>query len=186
MRAPSRASETVSVPMWHCRCTPSRPRDVAEPRRSKRTTSLGCVRVGGEPRRRRSRPRRRARARARPSSRGSRSVVGHRCIVAADALGSPDGLDARDARSGAPRVRAISGRLDGTPVTSAMVFVAVGLLVGPEALGLLELSSHGEPVKLLAEATLTVVLFADASRIDLRALRRRSLSPRGCSGSGSP
>ena len=25
MRAPSRASETVSVPMWHCRCTASRP-----------------------------------------------------------------------------------------------------------------------------------------------------------------
>ena len=49
---------------------------------------------------------------------------------------------------------AISGRMEGTPVTSAMVFVAVGLLVGPEALGLVELSSHGEPVKLLAEATL--------------------------------
>ena len=31
MRAPSRASETVSVPMWHCRCTPSS-RDVAEAR----------------------------------------------------------------------------------------------------------------------------------------------------------
>ena len=32
MRAPSRASETVSVPMWHCRCTAVEARDVAEPR----------------------------------------------------------------------------------------------------------------------------------------------------------
>ena len=81
---------------------------------------------------------------------------------------------------------AISGRIDGTPVTSAMVFVAVGLLVGPEALGLLELSSYGEPVKLLAEATLTVVLFADASRIDLRALRREIAIPVRLLGIGLP
>ena len=81
---------------------------------------------------------------------------------------------------------ALSGRLDGTPVTSAMVFVAVGLLVGPEALGLLELSSHGEPVKLLAEATLTVVLFADASRIDLRVLRREIAVPARLLGIGLP
>ena len=67
-----------------------------------------------------------------------------------------------------------------------MVFVAVGLLVGPEALGLLELSSHGEPVKLLAEATLTVVLFADASRIDLRALRREIAVPVRLLGIGLP
>ena len=40
MRAPSRASETVSVPMWHCRCTRVEARDVAEPRPSKLTTSL--------------------------------------------------------------------------------------------------------------------------------------------------
>ena len=67
-----------------------------------------------------------------------------------------------------------------------MVFVAVGLLVGPEALGLVELSSHGEPVKLLAEATLTVVLFADASRIDLRALRREIAIPARLLGIGLP
>jgi sodium/hydrogen antiporter len=81
---------------------------------------------------------------------------------------------------------AITGRVDGTPVTSAMVFVAVGLLVGPEALGLVELSSHGEPVKLLAEATLTVVLFADASRIDLRVLRREIDIPARLLGIGLP
>ena len=81
---------------------------------------------------------------------------------------------------------AVSGRVDGTPLTPAIAFVAFGLLVGPEALGLLEPSSQGEWVKLLAEATLTVVLFADASRIDLRALRREIGIPARLLGFGLP
>ena len=66
---------------------------------------------------------------------------------------------------------AISGRLDGTPITPAMVFTAAGLLVGVEALGIVDPAATGAEVKLLAEATLAVVLFSDASRIDLRVLR---------------
>ena len=81
---------------------------------------------------------------------------------------------------------AVAGRLDGTPVTSAMVFVAFGLIVGPEALGFLELPVLGEGVEQLAEATLTVVLFADASRIDLRALRRELSIPIRLLGLGLP
>jgi NhaP-type Na+/H+ or K+/H+ antiporter len=81
---------------------------------------------------------------------------------------------------------AIAGRVDGTPITPAIVFVGIGLLAGPEVLGLVDLSSYGEPVKLLAEATLTVVLFADASRIDLRALRREVAVPARLLGIGLP
>ena len=66
---------------------------------------------------------------------------------------------------------AVSGRIEGTSITPAMCFTAAGLLVGVDALGLLDPSATGESVKLLAEATLTVVLFSDASRVDLRALR---------------
>ena len=80
----------------------------------------------------------------------------------------------------------VAGRIAGTPITSAMLFVAVGLLVGPEALGLVELSSQGEPIKLLAEATLTVVLFADASRIDLPLLRKEIAIPARLLGIGLP
>ncbi|MEP6953030.1 MAG: sodium:proton antiporter [Solirubrobacteraceae bacterium] len=69
-------------------------------------------------------------------------------------------------------VAAVSGRLAGTPITPAMVFVASGLLVGPEVLDGVDLSSTGSTVRTLAEATLALVLFADASRIDLGALRR--------------
>jgi sodium/hydrogen antiporter len=68
-------------------------------------------------------------------------------------------------------VAAISGRLSGTPVTPAMVFVAVGLLVGPEVLSGIDLESSSATVRTLAEATLALVLFSDASRIDLRTLR---------------
>ena len=66
---------------------------------------------------------------------------------------------------------AVSGRIEGTPVTAAMFFTAAGLLVGANALDLVDLAPAGETVKLLAEATLALVLFADASRIKVRALR---------------
>ena len=69
-------------------------------------------------------------------------------------------------------VAAISRRLSGTPVTPAMVFVAVGLLVGPEVLDGIDLESSSATVRTLAEATLALVLFSDASRIDLGQLRR--------------
>src|SRR3954454_7022986 len=62
----------------------------------------------------------------------------------------------------------VSRRLERLNVSGAMFFTTAGLLVGP-VLGLLELQLHGEQVKLLAEITLTLVLFADASRISLRA-----------------
>jgi sodium/hydrogen antiporter len=81
---------------------------------------------------------------------------------------------------------AISGRIAGTPITAAMVFTAAGLLVGSEALGLIEVSPAGETVKLLAEATLALVLFADASRIDVRALRGELSVPLRLLGIGLP
>ncbi len=57
-----------------------------------------------------------------------------------------------------------------SPVTPAIFFTAAGLTLGPW-LGIIDLSLRSEPVKLLAEATLTLVLFSDASRISLGALR---------------
>src|SRR3982751_6039434 len=48
-----------------------------------------------------------------------------------------------------------------------MLFVAFGLLVGPEVLDGVDLSSTSSTVRVLAEATLALVLFTDASRIDV-------------------
>jgi NhaP-type Na+/H+ or K+/H+ antiporter len=74
-------------------------------------------------------------------------------------------------------VAAVSRRLTGTSVTPAMAFVAIGLLVGHLVAGQLEFSPSSAVVRTLAEATLTVVLFLDASRIRLRALRREYAVP---------
>ena len=81
---------------------------------------------------------------------------------------------------------AVSGRLDGTPITGPMVFTAVGLLVGADTLGLVDPKVSSEAVKLLAEATLALVLFGDASRIDLRALRDEVSIPARLLGLGLP
>ncbi len=83
-------------------------------------------------------------------------------------------------------VAAVSRRLSGTPVTPAMVFVAVGLLVGPEVLGEVDLESSSATVRTLAEATLALVLFCDASRIDLGQLRREVGLPVRLLGIGLP
>src|SRR6476659_2001893 len=69
-------------------------------------------------------------------------------------------------------VAAVSRRLVGTPITPAMLFVGFGLLVGPKALDGIDMSSTGSVVRILAEATLALVLFSDASRVDLSHLRR--------------
>jgi sodium/hydrogen antiporter len=79
----------------------------------------------------------------------------------------------------------LSRRLERSFVTVAIFFTSVGLLAGP-VLGLLDLELGSEPVKLLAEATLTLVLFADASRIDLPALRRELAVPGRLLGIGLP
>ncbi len=58
--------------------------------------------------------------------------------------------------------------------------------LGADALGLVEPDVSSEPVKLLAEATLAVVLFGDASRIDLHALRDEVSVPALLLGIGLP
>src|SRR3954471_17084436 len=80
---------------------------------------------------------------------------------------------------------AFSRRLQLLSVSGAMFFTTAGLLAGP-VLGLLDLRLESEQVKLLAEITLTLVLFADASRISLRALRREFAVPLRLLGIGLP
>jgi NhaP-type Na+/H+ or K+/H+ antiporter len=81
---------------------------------------------------------------------------------------------------------AISARVDGTPLTPPILFAAAGLLLGIDGLGLVDPDPDGHGVKLLAEATLAVVLFADASRIDLAALRSEAGFPARLLGIGLP
>ena len=80
----------------------------------------------------------------------------------------------------------ISRRLERMAISAPMVFVAAGMLLGPDVLDLIELELTSETGLLLAEAALVIVLFADAARIDLRALRGNSNLPARLLGIGMP
>ena len=83
-------------------------------------------------------------------------------------------------------VAAVSRPLSSTPITPAMVVVAVGVLTGPLLLDELTVRPTSETVRTLAEATLAVVLFSDSSRVNLRALRRQASMPVRLLGIGLP
>lgn len=71
----------------------------------------------------------------------------------------------------------VSARLRGTVVTPPMIFTAVGFLLGPGALGLLRIDVGNEALRVLAEATLVVVLFTDSSRMDLATIAKQHNLP---------
>src|SRR4051794_38936845 len=83
-------------------------------------------------------------------------------------------------------VAAVSRRLSDTPVTPAMLFVGFGLLAGSRALDGVDLSSRSSAVRTLAEATLALVVFCDASRVDLRQLHSQVGLPLRLLGAGLP
>jgi NhaP-type Na+/H+ or K+/H+ antiporter len=80
----------------------------------------------------------------------------------------------------------LSRRLDRAPITAAIYFLSAGLLLGSKGLGWIDIPARGGTVRVLAELTLTLVLFADASRIDLGALRREYVVPARLLGIGLP
>ena len=80
----------------------------------------------------------------------------------------------------------LSGRLERTVLTAPILFVSAGLVLGGEGLGWLDLPIESAGVRALAEATLTLVLFADASRVDIVALRREVALPARLLGIGLP
>jgi NhaP-type Na+/H+ or K+/H+ antiporter len=80
----------------------------------------------------------------------------------------------------------VSRRLRGTSITAPIVFVGAGFLFGPQGFNWIHLTLDEQAVSALAEATLVVVLFSDASRIDLRALRHEYSLPARLLGIGLP
>ena len=68
---------------------------------------------------------------------------------------------------------AVSARMERLDVTSPIVFVIAGLVLTHGPLAVLGFAPSHEELKILAEATLVLVLFSDASRVGLRDLRAR-------------
>ena len=66
---------------------------------------------------------------------------------------------------------AVSARLERFDVTAPITFVIAGLVLTHGPLAVLGIAPSHEAVKVLAEATLVLVLFSDASRVGFRDLR---------------
>ncbi|MCH0540849.1 cation:proton antiporter [Streptomyces sp. MUM 203J] len=70
-----------------------------------------------------------------------------------------------------------SRRLASTRVSSAMVFVGCGVLLGPAVLGIVDLADDTGPILTLLEAALALVLFTDAMAVRRRDLRSGGFLP---------
>lgn len=66
----------------------------------------------------------------------------------------------------------ISGRLSRTIITAPLVFIMFGFMVGPGVLDIAHVDVGNSAIHYMAEFTLILVLFTDASRIDLMQVRR--------------
>lgn len=67
-----------------------------------------------------------------------------------------------------------------------MVFLLAGWIIGPDGLAIVAIGFEEEGVRLLAEATLVLVLFSDATRIDIGIMRRNFPMPGRLLGIGLP
>jgi len=80
----------------------------------------------------------------------------------------------------------VSRRLAYTPITGPIIFVGAGIIVGPEALDLLEVDIDSGALRIVAEGTLVLLLFTDAIRIDISRLRAQAGLPGRLLGVGLP
>lgn len=80
----------------------------------------------------------------------------------------------------------VSAPAERRSISAPMVFVIAGVLVGPSVGDVIQLEIDAEVLKLFAEITLVLVLFTDATRIDLRALRGQLQLPARLLGVGLP
>jgi len=71
----------------------------------------------------------------------------------------------------------MASRLEKTPVNGALVYVGLGILFGPNMLGLVGFKVEGEMISRLAEIALAICLFTDSSNANLSVLRRVEAIP---------
>src|SRR5210317_1877810 len=64
-----------------------------------------------------------------------------------------------------------AGRLESRWIHGALMFVLVGILLGPAVLDALHLQIRGPGLRVLAELTLAIVLFTDAANVNFKVLR---------------
>jgi len=80
----------------------------------------------------------------------------------------------------------VSARLERWDVSAPIAFVVMGLAVTHGPTGIIHVNLHSSTIRSLAELTLALVLFADASRVNLRSLRASAGLPARMLGIGLP
>jgi NhaP-type Na+/H+ or K+/H+ antiporter len=73
---------------------------------------------------------------------------------------------------------AIAGRVENSKVSGPIVFIVFGVLAGPVGLGLIDLDVAAVELRVVADLTLALVLFIDASNANLKTLRSHAVLPR--------
>src|SRR5947208_14996570 len=71
----------------------------------------------------------------------------------------------------------VSARAARIGISGPIAFVAVGLFVANHPLSLLHVDIHSDGLRSIAELSLALLLFSDASRVDLRELRTDAAIP---------
>ena len=66
----------------------------------------------------------------------------------------------------------VSRRVHNTIITMPMIYVALGVAVGPALFDVVHIERGSEVARIIAELTLVLVLASDASRIRMRSLRQ--------------
>ena len=67
---------------------------------------------------------------------------------------------------------AVASRIERSLISGPIVFIAAGLILGADGLGILRIHIDGEGLRLLAELTLAMVLFTDAANADFSIVKR--------------
>ena len=80
----------------------------------------------------------------------------------------------------------VSARLERWDVSAPMAFVVLGVIVSHGPTSIIDFNLHSSTIRSLAEVTLALVLFADASRVNVRALRADVALPARLLGIGLP
>ena len=80
----------------------------------------------------------------------------------------------------------VSARLERWDVSAPMAFVVLGVVVTHGPTSIIHFTLHSSTIRGLAEVTLALVLFADASRVNVRALRADAVLPARLLGIGLP
>ncbi|MDX2350425.1 MAG: cation:proton antiporter [Porticoccus sp.] len=72
----------------------------------------------------------------------------------------------------------IAGRIERSTISGPIIFILFGLVAGPLGFGLLALEVNAVELRVVADLTLALVLFIDASNADLSVLRLHSVIPK--------